>query len=401
MKNKKICILGLGYIGLPTAALLANNGYIVHGVDILEDTVDIINKGEIHIVEPNLDSYVKKAVLDGKLTANLKPCIADIFIIAVPTPLKDNNVADISYILIAIKSIIPFIRDDAIIILESTSPVGTTKELEKVLIESNINTNNISIAYCPERVLPGKIMQELIHNDRIVGGINNISSIKVKKFYETFVEGNIYTTNSQTAELAKLSENAFRDNNIAFANELSIICDKLDINVWELITLTNKHPRVNILNPGIGVGGHCIAVDPWFIINSAEDESILMKTSREVNLFKTQWIIEKIKNKILSFTLEKNKKPNVACLGLSYKPNIDDLRESPALDIVNSLIKSGYDIKVVEPNIDNYKDIELVNIKEALTLDIVIILVAHDEFKKINNSDNIIDFCGIFKSNQL
>ncbi len=395
MINKMVCILGLGYIGLPTAALLANNEYQVHGVDIVEKIVDTINQGNIHIVEPELDIYIKKAVECGNLIASLTPCNADIFIIAVPTPLRDNNIADISYIISAIESIMPYIKKNNIVILESTSPVGTTKEIEKILVKNNINIDNIFLAYCPERVLPGKIMEELIKNDRIIGGINDKSSKIVKEFYQTFVEGKIFTTNSQTAELAKLSENAFRDTNIAFANELSIVCDKLNIDIWELIALTNKHPRVNILNPGVGVGGHCIAVDPWFIVNSAKEESKLIKTSREVNLFKTQWIIEKIRNKILKFKAANNTEPSVVCLGISYKPNIDDLRESPALEIVTTLINDNYKISVVEPNIESYKGINLITLKNALTFDVIVILVAHNEFKEIKLENKIIDFCGV------
>jgi len=396
MVTKKVCILGLGYIGLPTASLLANNGYEVHGVDIVQETVNIINKGDIHIVEPQLDQHVKKAVNSGKLKADIKPCIADIFIIAVPTPLRDDNIADISYVLNATNNIIPYIKDDSIIILESTSPVGTTKKIEELLVKNGVNIDNISLAYCPERVLPGKIMKELINNNRIVGGTTNQSTQIVKNFYSTFVKGEILETNSQTAELAKLSENSFRDVNIAFTNELSIICDKLDIDVWELISLTNKHPRVNILSPGIGVGGHCIAVDPWFIVSSAKEESKLIKKAREVNLFKTQWVVEKIKNKILEFRIENKSEAKVACLGLSYKPDIDDLRESPALDIVNTLIDNKYDISVVEPNIKEYKNFELISLEETFSFDIIIILVAHKEFKTIKKSKKVIDFCGIF-----
>lgn len=393
MKNKKVCIIGLGYIGLPTAALLANRGYNVHGVDIVQDTVDTINKGDIHIIEPELDIYVKAAVNSGKLKADITPCEADIFIIAVPTPLNSDKSADISFVLEASQSIIPYIKDETIIILESTSPVGTTQKIEKLFTQHNIDMSKLFLAYCPERVLPGKIIQELVQNDRIVGGISKDSTNKVIEFYKTFVEGEIFGTECKIAELAKLSENAFRDTNIAFANEISMICDKLNINVKELISLTNRHPRVNILNPGVGVGGHCIAVDPWFIIETAKKESTLIKTSREVNLFKTQWVIEKIENSALKFELEYQKKPTVSCLGLAFKPNIDDLRESPAVHIVSTLIEKEYNVLTVEPNILKYKDIQLTSLDQAMKADIIVILVAHKEFKEIK-SNNILDFCG-------
>lgn len=395
MKNKKICILGLGYIGLPTAALLACEGYNVHGVDIVQETVNIINDGKIHIVEPQLDSYVKKAVKQGNLIAHTMPLKADIYIIAVPTPLKENNTADLSYIMNAINSIIPYLSAKSTIILESTSPVGTTQKIKEYLTDNNIDTKEIFLAYCPERVLPGNIINELIHNDRIIGGVTPESSKIVQEFYSTFIKGNIYITDAKTAELAKLSENTFRDVNIAFANELSMICDKLDINTHELISLTNKHPRVNILTPGVGVGGHCIAVDPWFIVNNAFEESKIIRTAREVNLFKTEWIVEKINNIILEFKFKNNKEPSISCLGLTYKANIDDLRESPSLKIVKKLINKGFQIHAVEPNIEYIEGINLISLQEALHTDLVILLVAHDEFKQLKSNTKIIDFCGL------
>ena len=296
---KKICVIGLGYIGLPTAALLANRGYDVHGVDVAQSTVDIINRGEIHIVEPELDTFVKAAVNSGKLKADLKPCEADIFIIAVPTPFHEGFIPNVDYIVSATKAIASYVKENDIVILESTSPIGTTDLVEETLKAKNVDTSKLFIAHCPERVLPGQIMRELVENDRIVGGTTSEATEKTVEFYNTFVSGEVLSTNARTAEMAKLTENSFRDTNIAFANELSILCDKFGINVWELIKLTNRHPRVNVLQPGAGVGGHCIAVDPWFIVHAAKEANIeanIIKTAREVNTYKTEWSIEKIKN---------------------------------------------------------------------------------------------------------
>ncbi|WP_187647913.1 UDP-N-acetyl-D-mannosamine dehydrogenase [Nitrosophilus labii] len=397
--NKKICMLGLGYIGLPTAALLANRGYNVHGVDIVEDVVDTINKGEIHIVEPELDTFVKAAVNSCKLIADIKPSEADIFIIAVPTPFKDNHIPNIDYVIDATKSIVPYIKDGNIVILESTSPVGTTEKIEETLKNEGIDTSKIYIAHCPERVLPGRIMQELVENDRIVGGITTEATEKVAEFYKTFVTGEVLKTDAKTAELCKLVENSFRDVNIAFANELSIICDKFGIDVWELRELANRHPRVNILYPGVGVGGHCIAVDPWFIVADAKDEAKLIRTARMVNTFKTEWVIEKIKNEILKYELENKRKPKIACMGLSFKPDIDDLRESPALYITRRLIKENYNILAVEPNIEEFNEFKIVNYEKAIyEANIIVFLVAHKEFKNLRISGNkkVLDFCGVF-----
>ena len=365
-QNKKICVIGLGYIGLPTAALLANRGYDIHGVDIVQNTVDVINQGEIHIVEPELDTFVKAAVNSNKLKADIKPDYADIFIIAVPTPFHDNYVPNIDYVISATEAIAPFIKEENIIILESTSPIGTTEKIEKVLNEKGIDTSNVYISHCPERVLPGHIMRELVENDRIVGGLTPESTKITSAFYRTFVEGEVLETNARTAEMAKLTENSFRDTNIAFANELSILCDKFNINVWELINLTNRHPRVNILNPGAGVGGHCIAVDPWFIVHAGGEDAKLIKTSREVNTYKTQWVIEKIKNKALEFKNKYNKNPKIACMGLAFKPNIDDLRESPALYITRQLINSNLNILAVEPNIEKFDEFNIIDYNKAL-----------------------------------
>lgn len=396
-QNKKICVIGLGYIGLPTAALLANRGYDVHGVDVVESTVNTINQGKIHIVEPELDTFVKSAVNSGKLKASLKPDFADVFIIAVPTPFHDGFVPNIDYVVSATKSIAPHIQEGNIVILESTSPVGTTELVEKTLKEENIDTSKIYIAHCPERVLPGKIMQELVENDRIVGGLTPEATAKTVEFYNTFVSGEVLNTDARTAEMAKLTENSFRDTNIAFANELSMLCDKFDINVWELISLANRHPRVNILQPGAGVGGHCIAVDPWFIVHAGGETAKMIRTAREVNTYKTEWAIEKIKNAAKDYQLStnSNKPPKIGIFGLAFKPDIDDLRESPALYIARRLKSDGLDILAVEPNIESHKEFEIVDYKDAIEqADIVTFLVAHKEFKNLNIETDL-DFCGV------
>jgi len=398
--NKKICVIGLGYIGLPTAALLANRDYFVHGVDVVESTVDTINRGEIHIVEPELDTFVQAAVKSGKLQADLKPKEADIFIIAVPTPFHEGYVPNVDYVVSATESIAPYVREGNIVILESTSPVGTTDKVEEVLKENGVDTSKIFVAHCPERVLPGHIMHELVENDRIVGGTTPEATQKTAEFYKTFVEGEVLLTTARTAEMAKLTENSFRDVNIAFANELSMLCDTFDIDVWELISLANRHPRVNILQPGAGVGGHCIAVDPWFIVHAAKGTSTkakMIQTAREVNTYKTEWVIEKIKNEALKFEVEKGRKAKVACMGLAFKPNIDDLRESPALYITQRLIADGLDILAVEPNIKEHKTLEIIEYKKALEeADIVVFLVAHKEFKEFSSMKKVVlDFCGM------
>ena len=397
MLNKKICVIGLGYIGLPTAALLANRGYDVHGVDVVQSTVNIINRGEIHIVEPELDTFVKAAVNSGKLKADLKPCVADVFILAVPTPFHKDFIPNIDYIVSATKAIAPYVKENDIVILESTSPVGTTDKVEEVLKEEGVDISKLFIAHCPERVLPGQIMRELVENDRIVGGTTPEATAKTVEFYKTFVSGEVLSTDARTAEMAKLTENSFRDTNIAFANELSILCDKFDIDVWELIKLTNRHPRVNVLQPGAGVGGHCIAVDPWFIVHAGGDDAKIIRTAREVNIYKTEWTIEKIKNEALVFEKENGRKAKIACMGLAFKPNIDDLRESPALYITKRLISDGLEILAVEPNIESYSDFEIVDYQKALEgADIVTFLVGHDEFKGLDIETNL-DFCGILK----
>ena len=395
MTKKKICVIGLGYIGLPTAALLANRGYEVHGVDVVESTIDTINQGKIHIVEPELDTFVKAAVNSGKLKASLTPSQADVFIIAVPTPFHAGYVPNVDYVVSATKAIASYVKDGDIVILESTSPVGTTELVEKTLKEDNVNTSKLYIAHCPERVLPGHIMRELVENDRIVGGLTSEATEKTVEFYETFVSGEVLSTDARTAEMAKLTENSFRDTNIAFANELSMLCDKFDINVWELISLANRHPRVNILQPGAGVGGHCIAVDPWFIVHAGGETAKMIRTAREINTYKTEWAIEKIKNAALKFESENGRKAKVACMGLAFKPDIDDLRESPALYIARRLKADGLDVITVEPKIETHKEFEIVDYKDAIEqADIVTFLVAHKEFKSLKIKTDL-DFCGV------
>lgn len=396
--NKRVCVVGLGYIGLPTAALLASKGCKVHGVDVIKNVVDTINQGKIHIVEPELDKFVKEAVESGNLKADTKPNFADVFIIAVPTPFHKGFIPNIDYVISAAESIAPYIKDGNIVVLESTSPVGTTEKIGEILKNKGVDISKIYIAHCPERVLPGKIMKEIVQNDRIVGGITQISTKKVAEFYKEFVDGEVLQTDSKTAEMSKLTENSFRDVNIAFANELSILCDKFGINVWELISLANRHPRVNILSPGCGVGGHCIAVDPWFIVHAGGNDAKLIKTAREVNNYKIQWVVKKIKNTALKFELESGKKPKIACMGLAFKPDIDDLRESPAVLVTRDLIQGGFDILVIEPNIKSHKDFEIINYEKAIDIaDIVVFLVAHKEFKGLKIQKQFLDFCGIFK----
>jgi UDP-N-acetyl-D-mannosaminuronic acid dehydrogenase len=394
-KIKKVCIIGLGYIGLPTAALLANKGYSIQGVDLDQKTVDTINRGEIHIVEPELDTFVKSAVNSKKLKASIKPTVADIFIIAVPTPFHEGFVPNVDYVVAATVSIVPYIKPGNLIILESTSPVGTTHLVESLLVENGFNCNDIYVAHCPERVLPGKIMKELVENDRIVGGTTTAATKLAADFYRSFVQGIVFETDAKTAEMAKLTENSYRDTNIAFANELSILCDKLDINVWELIRLANRHPRVNILQPSAGVGGHCIAVDPWFIVHQGGKDAKMIRTAREVNSYKTEWTIEKIKNAALKFEQLNNRKAVIACMGLAFKADIDDLRESPALQITKRLINDGFHVLAVEPNINSHPDLDIVNYLEALnTGDIIAFLVGHKQFKG-HIIQYALDFCGI------
>ena len=402
MKNKpSVVMMGLGYIGLPTAALIASRGLKVTGVDIRQGVVDTINKGEIHIVEPDLDGLVHKVVKEKFLKASIAPVASDVYLIAVPTPFKGDYEPDLSYVASAFRSIIPTLKKGALVILESTSPVGTTRKMEKLIFDERPELkDNIYLAYCPERVLPGNIIYELKHNDRAIGGIDEISTQKAIGFYKHFVVGTLHPTNAKTAEMVKLVENASRDNQIAFANELSIICDKADINVWDMIALANKHPRVNILNPGTGVGGHCIAVDPWFIVSEFPNESPLIKKSREANNYKTEWVLEKIKNKALAFKIKNSKDPVIACMGLAFKPNIDDLSESPALYVTETLEGQNFTILAVEPNLTTCENFVLTDYNEAINkADIIVYLVSHSEFKNLETdpNKNILDFCGVLK----
>ncbi|MBJ8082917.1 UDP-N-acetyl-D-mannosamine dehydrogenase [Bacillus cereus group sp. N14] len=405
--DNKVCVIGLGYIGLPTASLLAAKGFDVVGVDVNKQAVEKINNGEVHIYEPDLDVLVNQTVKEGKLRAAIEPVEADVYIIAVPTPFQENNKPDLKFVESATRSIAPYVKKGSLIILESTSPVGTTEKIEKWILEERLdlkNETNLFFAYCPERVLPGKILKELIANDRIVGGLNVSSAKKAAEFYRKFVNGEVLESNSRTAEMAKLTENAFRDVNIAFANELSLICDQLNVDVWELIDLANHHPRVNILSPGPGVGGHCIAVDPWFIVDAAPESSKLIRTARNVNNYKPQYVIEQIVKQA-----GKINNPKIACLGLAFKANIDDLRESPSVEIVKNLADLNIgDVYAVEPNIGTLpKELEAKNIILADTnqainqADIVVFLVEHEVFKSIDKmilkNKVIIDTKGIFK----
>ncbi len=392
-------MIGLGYIGLPTAALIAGKGLQVTGVDVSQDVVNTINKGEIHIVEPDLDGLVHHVVKKGRLKASTKPVEADVYLIAVPTPFKEHHKPDLRFVESAINSIIPYLKPAALIIIESTSPVGTTEKMQDIILSHRPELKgNIFMAYCPERVLPGNIIYELEHNDRAIGGINESSTQKAMAFYKHFVKGELHATNARTAEMCKLVENASRDGQIAFANELSMICDKAGINVWKLINLANKHPRVNILQPGTGVGGHCIAVDPWFIVSEFPEESKLMRSAREINNYKTQWVIEKIKNKALAFEIENKHKPLIACMGLAFKPNIDDLRESPAVTVVEALKMEGLELLKVEPNLQNGRAESLTDHNEAVKKsDIIVFLVAHKEFQNIKTDKPTLDFCGVLK----
>lgn len=383
---KKVCVMGLGYIGLPTASFLGTKGYQVHGVDISPNVVDTINRGDVHITEPELDVLVKSAVQSGNLKAALEPAEADVFIIAVPTPLNGSNEPEMSAVTNATDAISPYIKPGNIVILESTSPVGTTDRLvaDRLRELGHKVGDEIHVAHCPERVLPGRILAELVGNDRIVGGIDDTSTTKAADFYREFVAGEVLETTAATAELAKLSENTFRDVNIALANELSMICDDMDVDVWDLIALANRHPRVSILQPGPGVGGHCIAVDPWFIVAAAPSQARLIRTAREVNIAKPEWVVEKIRARA-----EKFKRPTIACLGLAYKADIDDLRESPALDVVEKLREADLgELLISEPYVKSHPDYDLVDWQEAVQrADIVVVLVDHRQFKGLKPKD--------------
>jgi len=399
----KACFIGLGYIGLPTAIIAANSGIDIVGVDINAEVVEKTQRGKLHILEPGLQPMLKRVVDSGKLVARTTPVPSDAFFIVVPTPFKENHLPDISFVEAATRSVIPFLQEGNLFVIESTSPVGTTEAMARVIYgERPELKGKIHIAYCPERVLPGNVIYELIHNDRVIGGLTDDAANKAASFYAHFVLGTLHKTNARTAELCKLVENSSRDVQIAFANELSLICDKAGINVWELIALANKHPRVNILQPGCGVGGHCIAVDPYFITAAFPQESKLIATARQVNNYKAEWCTEKVKNAMLKFELLNGRKPKVALMGLAFKPDIDDLRESPSKRIATQVMQScnNAEIMVVEPNIDQHKVLKLTDYREAYDkADIVAFLTAHKQFKTLEWRDNkiILDFCGLFK----
>lgn len=398
----KVTTLGLGYIGLPTSALIASHDVSVHGVDISQHVVDTINAGKIHIVEPDLDKAVASAVSNGFLKADTKPAEADVYLIVVPTPFKGgSHEPDISYIQAATESILQLLKEGDLYIIESTSPVGTTERMQDFIYAKRPELKGkLHIAYCPERVLPGNVMYELVHNDRVIGGVDETSTEKACSFYSQFVKGELHKTNARTAEMCKLVENSSRDVQIAFANELSIICEKANINVWELIKLANKHPRVNILQPGSGVGGHCIAVDPYFITSEFPMESQIIGKAREINNYKAFWCAAQVRQAIEAFKLKEGKAPTVALMGLAFKPNIDDLRQSPAVYIAQRVLQEANDETyfIVEPNIEEHPIYKLADTAQAINdADIVVFLVAHSAFKNVavDASKIVLDFCGV------
>ncbi len=410
MPFQRVSVIGLGYIGLPTAAVLASRKLEVLGVDVQQTVVDTINRGEIHIVEPDLDMVVNAAVNQGFLRASQHPEPADAFLIAVPTPFGEAHQPNLQYIQDAARSVAPVLKHGDLVILESTSPVGTTEQMARWLAEARPDLSfpqdagelsDIRIAHCPERVLPGHVLRELVQNDRIVGGMTPRCSEVAVDLYRHFVEAECLVTDVRTAEMCKLTENSFRDVNIAFANELSILCEQMDIDVWNLIRLANRHPRVNILQPGPGVGGHCIAVDPWFIVAQNPDDSRLIRTAREVNDYKPDFVVSRIREIAAERTINK-----VLCLGASFKPNIDDLRESPALEVATKLAHSGLEVAIIEPNIDQEsksfskhgcRQVSIADLAAESENAVLALLVAHDQF-----SDNPevaalspLDFCGV------
>ena len=395
--------MGLGYIGLPTAIIAAKHGVNVIGVDINPSVVEQTNAGHLHIIEPGMEDMLKDVITSGQLHASTTPEESDAYFMVVPTPFKGNHEPDVSYVEAATRAVIPYLKPGDLYVIESTSPIGTTEKMAEIIFTERPELKGkIYIAYCPERVLPGNVIYELVHNDRVIGGLNAESTDKAIEFYSQFVKGTLHKTNARTAEMCKLTENSSRDVQIAFANELSLICDKAGINVWELIRLANKHPRVNILQPGCGVGGHCIAVDPYFITADFPMESKIIATAREINNYKAFWCAEKVKNAMLQFELDKHRKPVVAMMGLAFKPNIDDLRESPAKYIVTKVMQgfNNAEILVVEPNVKEHNIFKLTDYKEAYDrADIVAFLTAHDPFKTLPWRDDkvILDFCGIFK----
>lgn len=393
----KVSVIGLGYVGLPTAALLANKGYQVHGVDVNAGIVDTINKGEIHIQEQGLSELVRAAMASGTLRASTIVQPADIFIITVPTPLKEDYIPNIDYVLAAARAVAPHVKSGDLIILESTSPVGTTEKVAALFSEYGA-APDIHIAYCPERILPGSTLKELIQNSRIIGGLTHVAAEHARDFYKTFVTGELILTDAKTAEMTKLVENAYRNVNIAFANELSMICDESNINVWDVIALANRHPRVNVLNPSPGVGGHCIAVDPLFISHQAKDEAKLISAAHHRNTEKTKWVTDKIRRAAYNFTKENHRSPVIVCLGLTYKANTDDIRESPSLTIARELLQENYHIICVDPLIKTPVDLVLTSLDDALARgDIFVYLVPHDAFQSLALPaiKPVHDFCGI------
>jgi UDP-N-acetyl-D-mannosaminuronic acid dehydrogenase len=396
------CILGLGYIGLPTAAVLARAGHRVIGVDVNAQVVATVNQGQIHIVEPDLDQSVAAAVVCGALSAQLTPAPADVFLIAVPTPFRSGvdgiPQPNIDYVLAAARAIAPLLQPGNLVLLESTSPVGTTEQVAQVIGElSGLNSDQLHIAYCPERVLPGRILQELISNDRVIGGLTPAAAEAGKAFYASFCQGELLTTTARTAELVKLTENSFRDVNIAFANELSLVCDRLGINVRELIRLANHHPRVNVLQPGCGVGGHCIAVDPWFIAAEAPDSTPLIQTARRVNDGKSRWVIEQVQARAAALEGHLGRPARIGCLGLAFKPDVDDLRESPALHITTELLVTGLEVLACEPNLHDHPTIKIHTLEQVLAeADLLVFLVAHTPFRSLAlTGRTVFDLCGV------
>lgn len=399
----KACFMGLGYIGLPTAITAAMHGVEVVGVDINPDVVAKTNAGELHIVEPGLGEKLREVTASGKLRATSVPETSDAYFIVVPTPFKGDHTPDISFVESATRAVVPFLKEDDLYVIESTSPIGTTERMAELIYSLRPELcGKLHIAYCPERVLPGNVLYELVHNDRVIGGVDEEATERASEFYGLFVKGCLHHTNARTAEMCKLTENSSRDVQIAFANELSLICDRAGINVWELISLANKHPRVNILQPGCGVGGHCIAVDPYFITSAFPVESRIIAAAREINNYKAEWCAEKIVNAILRFELENGRKPVVAMMGVAFKPDIDDLRESPAKTIISKVMQSAGNspILVVEPNVAEHNVFKLTPYKEAYAqADIAVFLTAHTPFRSLEWDDRkiILDFCGIFK----
>ena len=396
------CVVGLGYIGLPTSAVLAKAGHRVIGVDVNAQVVATVNAGRIHIVEPDLDLEVAESVASGFLSAQLTPVPADVFMITVPTPFRSGADGipqpNIDYVLAAARAIAPVLRPGNLVLLESTSPVGTTEQVAQVIAEaSGLSREQLHIAYCPERVLPGRILQELISNDRVIGGLTPAAAAAGEVFYASFCQGELLVTTARTAELVKLAENSFRDVNIAFANELSLVCDHLGINVRELIRLANHHPRVNVLQPGCGVGGHCIAVDPWFIAAAAPHCTPLIQAARRVNDGKSRWVIDQVQARAAALEDKLGRPARIGCLGLAFKPDVDDLRESPALHITTELLVAGVDVLACEPNLTDHPTIKLHTLEHVLAeADLLIFLVAHSPFKGLQlDGRSVFDLCGV------